>query len=118
MVLISGHNTWSGNTGHCHECNERVSSGIDYLTLGLNGHVGVFKTDGQPIEKYNEVSFQLSEIPSIVAATPQIQGQVMATLRALHRGCAGGSLADPAACKPLKKFITTSDFWLRMEVES
>ena len=47
--------------------------------LGLNGHIGVFKTDGRPIEQYNEVSFQLSEIPSIVAATPQIQGQVMAT---------------------------------------
>ena len=29
----------------------------------------MFKTDGRPIEKYNEVSFQLSEIPSIVAAT-------------------------------------------------
>ena len=22
--------------------------------LGLNGHIGVFKTDGRPIEKYNE----------------------------------------------------------------
>ena len=62
--------------------------------LGLNGHIGVFKTDGRPIEKYNEVSFQLSEIPSIVAATPQIQGQVMATssrnaLGAVVRGWSG-----------------------------
>ena len=54
----------------------------------------MFKTDGRPIEKYNEVSFQLSEIPSIVAATPQIQGQVMATssrnaLGAVVRGLSG-----------------------------
>ena len=71
--------------------------------LGLNGHIGVFKTDGRPIEKYNEVSFQLSEIPSIVAATPQIQGQVMAissrnSLGAVVRGVVW---SDLAARKPL-----------------
>ena len=71
--------------------------------LGLNGHIGVFKTDGRPIEKYNEVSFQLSEIPSIVAATPQIQGQVMATSsrNALGAVARGVVWSDLAARKPL-----------------
>ena len=71
--------------------------------LGLNGHIGVFKTDGRPIEKYNEVSFQLSEIPSIVAATPQIQGQVMATSsrNALGAVVRGVVWSDLAARKPL-----------------
>ena len=41
--------------------------------LGLNGHIGVFTSDGQPLEDYDKVSFRLSEIPTIVAATPQVQ---------------------------------------------
>ena len=71
--------------------------------LGLNGHIGVFKTDGQPLENYNEVSFQLSEIPTIVAATPQIQGQIMATSsgNALGAVVRGVVWSDLAARKPL-----------------
>ena len=71
--------------------------------LGLNGHIGVFKTNGQPLENYNEVSFQLSEIPTIVAATPQIQGQVMATSsrNALGAVVRGVIWSDLAARKPL-----------------
>ena len=71
--------------------------------LGLNGHIGVFKTDGQPLENYNEISFQLSEIPTIVAATPQIQGQVMATSsrNALGAVVRGVVWSDLAARKPL-----------------
>ena len=71
--------------------------------LGLNGHIGVFTTDGRPLENYNEVSFQLSEIPTIVAATPQIQGQVMATSprNALGAVVRGVVWSDLAARKPL-----------------
>ena len=71
--------------------------------LGLNGHIGVFKTDGQPLENYNEIAFQLSEIPTIVAATPQIQGQVMATSsrNALGAVVRGVVWSDLAARKPL-----------------
>ena len=71
--------------------------------LGLNGHIGVFKTDGQPLKNYNEISFQLSEIPTIVAATPQIQGQVMATSsrNALGAVVRGVVWSDLAARKPL-----------------
>ena len=71
--------------------------------LGLNGHIGVFTTDGRPLENYNEVSFQLAEIPTIVAATPQIQGQVMATSprNALGAVVRGVVWSDLAARKPL-----------------
>ena len=71
--------------------------------LGLNGHIGVFMTDGQPLKNYNEVSFQLSEIPTIIAATPQIQGQVMATSprNALGAVVRGVIWSDLAARKPL-----------------
>ena len=71
--------------------------------LGLNGHIGVFTTDGRPLENYNEVSFQLSEIPTIVATTPQIQGQVMATSprNALGAVVRGVVWSDLAARKPL-----------------
>ena len=71
--------------------------------LGLNGHIGVFTTDGQPLKNYNEVAFLLSEIPTIVAATPQIQGQVMATSprNALGAVVRGVIWSDLAAHKPL-----------------
>ena len=71
--------------------------------LGLNGHIGVFKMDGRPLDNYNEVSFQLSEIPTIVAAAPQIQGQVMATSsrNALGAVVRGVVWSDLAARKPL-----------------
>jgi lipoprotein-releasing system permease protein len=71
--------------------------------LGLNGHIGVFTTDGQPLKNYNEVAFLLSEIPTIVAATPQIQGQVMATSprNALGAVVRGVIWSDLAARKPL-----------------
>ena len=71
--------------------------------LGLNGHIGVFTADGRPLKNYNQVSFQLSEIPSIVAATPQIQGQVMATSprNALGAVVRGVVWSDLAARRPL-----------------
>ena len=82
--------------------------------LGLNGHIGVFKTDGRPIEEYNEVSFQLSEIPSIVAATPQIQGQVMATSsrNALGAVVRGGVWSDQqlASLSPINNWRQCRQF--------
>ena len=61
--------------------------------LGLNGHIGVFKTDGQPLKNYNEVSFKLSEIPTIVAATPQIgSGHGYLIAQRTGRSCSGSGL--------------------------
>ena len=71
--------------------------------LGLNGHIGVFTSDGRPLEEYDKVSFRLSEIPTIVAATPQVQGQVMVTSprNALGGVVRGVIWSDLAARKPL-----------------
>ena len=70
--------------------------------LGLNGHLGVSSVEGG-IEDYNKLALRLSEMPTIIAATPQIEGQVMVNANNQARGAVvrGVSWSDLAVRKPL-----------------
>ena len=70
--------------------------------LGLNGHLGVSSVEGG-IKDYNKLALRLSEMPSIIAATPQIEGQVMVNANNQARGAVvrGVSWSDLAVRKPL-----------------
>lgn len=71
--------------------------------LGLNGHIGVFSATSEPLTDYNRVAFKLAELPNVIAATPQVQGQVMASSARAQTGAVvrGVSWSDLAARKPL-----------------
>lgn len=71
--------------------------------LGLNGHIGVFSATSEPLTDYNRVALKLAEIPNVIAATPQVQGQVMASSARAQTGAVvrGVSWSDLAARKPL-----------------
>ena len=71
--------------------------------LGLNGHIGVFSAASEPLTDYNRVALKLAELPSVIAATPQVQGQVMASSARAQTGAVvrGVSWSDLAARKPL-----------------
>ena len=43
--------------------------------LGLNGHIGVFSATSEPLTDYNRAALKLAELPNVIAATPQVQGQ-------------------------------------------
>ena len=71
--------------------------------LGLNGHIGVFSATSEPLTDYNRVALKLAELPNVIAATPQVQGQVMASSARAQTGAVvrGVSWSDLAARKPL-----------------
>jgi len=71
--------------------------------LGLNGHIGVFSAISEPLTDYNRVALKLAELPNVIAATPQVQGQVMASSARAQTGAVvrGVSWSDLAARKPL-----------------
>ena len=70
--------------------------------LGLNGHLGVYSQQGN-IADYNKVSLAISELPGVMAATPQIEGQVMASTPRRSYGAVvrGVAWSDLAARQPL-----------------
>ena len=70
--------------------------------LGLNGHLGVSSVEGG-IKDYNKLALRLSEMPTIIAATPQIEGQVMVNANNQARGAIvrGVYWSDLAVRKPL-----------------
>ncbi|MDG1029386.1 MAG: lipoprotein-releasing ABC transporter permease subunit [Alphaproteobacteria bacterium] len=70
--------------------------------LGLNGHLGVSSVEGG-IKDYNKLALRLSEMPTIIAATPQIEGQVMVNANNQARGAVvrGVYWSDLAVRKPL-----------------
>lgn len=66
--------------------------------LGLNGHITVQSAQG-PVVDYDDIAQRLRRIPGVVAVTPAIEGQVMATARgaasgALVRGVGAQDIAD------------------------
>ena len=71
--------------------------------LGLNGHIGVFSATSEPLTDYNRVALKLAELPNVIAATPQVQGQAMASSARAQTGAVlrGVSWSDLAARKPL-----------------
>jgi lipoprotein-releasing system permease protein len=53
--------------------------------LGLNGHLGVFASQG-PLRDFDPVVERLRTLPRVISASPVIEGQVMATSRGTARG--------------------------------
>ena len=56
--------------------------------LGLNGHIGVYAGEGGLLRDFDALATQLRGIDGVIAITPIIEGQVMATAN----GVAGGAL--------------------------
>lgn len=71
--------------------------------LGLNGHVAIYSTAGNGIKDYDNLALSITEMPGVIAVTPQIEGQVMATKNAVNLGAVirGVRWSDLAARKPL-----------------
>jgi lipoprotein-releasing system permease protein len=71
--------------------------------LGLNGHVAIYSTEGIGIKNYDDLALSITEMPGVIAVTPQIEGQVMATRNAVSLGAVirGVRWSDLAARKPL-----------------
>lgn len=71
--------------------------------LGLNGHVAIYSTEGNGIKNYDDLALSITEMPGVIAVTPQIEGQVMATRNAVSLGAVirGVRWSDLAARKPL-----------------
>lgn len=65
--------------------------------LGVNGHLSVLGIQ-EPIEDYEAVARRIREVPGVVAASPSIEGQVMAT----NQGRASGALVRGIAPQDLK----------------
>ena len=71
--------------------------------LGLNGHIGVYSTDTRGIANFDQMSVDIVELPGVIAVTPQIEGQVMATQNTVSLGAVVRGLrwSDLAVRKPL-----------------
>ena len=71
--------------------------------LGLNGHVGVYAAGGSGIADFDPLSVSLAEIPGVIAVTPQVEGQVMASHGSTNLGAVvrGVRWSDLAARRPL-----------------
>ncbi len=71
--------------------------------LGLNGHLVVYANGPEGIQQFDTLAGRIAGIPGIMAVTPQIEGQVMAS----NKGYASGAVVrgvrweDLAARKPL-----------------
>jgi len=71
--------------------------------LGLNGHLVIYSDGQQGIEQYDTLAGRIAGIPGILAVTPQIEGQVMATANSYASGAVvrGVRWEDLAARRPL-----------------
>ena len=71
--------------------------------LGLNGHVGVYAAGGSGIADFDSLSVSIAEIPGVIAVTPQVEGQVMASRGSTNLGAVvrGVRWSDLAARRPL-----------------
>ena len=54
--------------------------------LGLNGHVAVYAAKSGGIEDFDKLALSLAELPTVIAVTPQIEGQAMVTANAVIHG--------------------------------
>ena len=75
--------------------------------LGLNGHLAIYAAEAGGLEDYNELAVRLIELPTIIAATPQIEGQVMVSTDSQNVGAVvrGVFWSDLAARAPLWKSL-------------
>ena len=71
--------------------------------LGLNGHLAIYQSTSTGIEDYHQLTLKLTEWPGVVAVTPQVEGQVMASVNGNNLGAVvrGVIWSDLAARKPL-----------------
>jgi lipoprotein-releasing system permease protein len=67
--------------------------------LGLNGHLGVYSADGQPLKDYDAIAAAIRRVPGVTAANPIVEGQILFTSDA---GGAAGGLARGIAPDDLK----------------
>jgi lipoprotein-releasing system permease protein len=54
--------------------------------LGLNGHLSIYGETSLDIKNYNDLTGKIRDIPGVVAVTPIVEGQVMATSRGVSVG--------------------------------
>lgn len=71
--------------------------------LGLNGHFAVYSETNEGVASFDALSVKLSEVPTIIAVTPQVEGQTMVTHEGRNQGAVvrGVRWSDLAARKPL-----------------
>ncbi len=71
--------------------------------LGLNGHVAIYATAQSGIKDYDKLALSIAEMPLVIAVTPQIEGQTMATANTVNQGAIvrGVRWSDLAVRKPL-----------------
>lgn len=71
--------------------------------LGLNGHFAVYSQTNSGVADFDALSVKLSEVSTIIAVTPQIEGQTMVTHQGRNQGAVvrGVRWSDLAARKPL-----------------
>src|SRR5690242_4586639 len=65
--------------------------------LGLNGHMTVYAV-GQPITDYVQLANRIKQVPNVTAASPLIEGQVLAS----GNGIASGALVRGMRPEDLK----------------
>ncbi len=58
--------------------------------LGLNGHMGIYTTTGEPLRDFDAVAARVRTLPGVVQAAPIVEGQILLTSEA---GGASGGLA-------------------------
>jgi lipoprotein-releasing system permease protein len=71
--------------------------------LGLNGHVAVYAVQSSGIKDFDKLALSLAEMPTVIAVTPQIEGQAMVTANEVNIGAVirGVRWSDLAVRKPL-----------------
>ena len=79
--------------------------------LGLNGHVAVYSNQSVGIANFDQLALQITELPDVIAVTPQIEGQVMATQNRISIGAVvrGVRWSDLAVRKPLWNSLAEED---------
>jgi lipoprotein-releasing system permease protein len=71
--------------------------------LGLNGHVAVYAVQSSGIKDFDKLALSLAEMPTVIAVTPQLEGQAMVTANEVNVGAVirGVRWSDLAVRKPL-----------------
>ncbi|XDZ67420.1 lipoprotein-releasing ABC transporter permease subunit [Alphaproteobacteria bacterium LSUCC0226] len=71
--------------------------------LGLNGHVAVYSSKPGGIADFDQLALKITDMRNVIAVTPQIEGQVMATQNRVSVGAVvrGVRWSDLAVRKPL-----------------
>ena len=79
--------------------------------LGLNGHVAVYAKGPAGIADFDELALTITDMPNVIAVTPQIGGQVMATKNRVSLGAVirGVRWSDLAVRKPLWNSLSEGD---------